>query len=109
MCDPPGVEPDDISEANSHHSFAICVVLKINKTLKISQLIILSMKILKLDLKLHTVAKIMNLLYQEAVYFVKLHLYWLENFMIFTGPSQKNTFSEFLCFNQSHFISITLS
>ena len=26
MCDPPDVEPDDISEANSHHSFAIGVV-----------------------------------------------------------------------------------
>ena len=26
MCDPPEVEPDDISESDSHHSFAIGVV-----------------------------------------------------------------------------------
>ena len=37
------------------------------------------------------VAKIMNILYQELVYFVKIHLYWLENIMNFMGPSQKNT------------------
>ena len=53
------------------------VLLKINKILKFSQLLMLPMKNLKLDLKLHTVVEIMNLLYQEVVYFVKLHLYWL--------------------------------
>ena len=50
----------------------------------------LPIKIMKLDLKLHMVAEIMNLLYQEVVYFVKLHLYWLEKFINFTGPSKKN-------------------
>ena len=39
------------------------------------------------------VATIPNLLYQEVVYFLKLHIYWLENIITFTGPSQKNTLS----------------
>ena len=69
------------------------LLLKMNKTLKISQLLMLPMKILKLELRLHMVAKITNLLYQEVVYFVKLHLYWLENVMNVMGPSQKNTLS----------------
>ena len=69
------------------------VLLKINKTLKFSQLLMLPMKILRLELKLHIVAKIMNLLYQEVVYFVKLHLYRLENVTNFTGPSQKSILS----------------
>ena len=43
------------------------------------------------------------------VYFVKLHLYWLYNVTNFTVPSQKILCSEFLCLNQRHFISITLS
>ena len=47
----------------------------------------------KLELKLHMVAKIMTLLYQEVVYFVKLHTYWFKNIMHFTGLSQKNTLS----------------
>ena len=65
------------------------MLLKIDKSLKFAQLQMLPMKILKLGLKLHTVAKIMNLLYPEVVYFVKLHLYWLESVMDFTGPNQK--------------------
>ena len=69
------------------------MVLKINKTLNFSQLLMLLMKSLKLDLKLYMVAKILNLLYQEVVYFVKLHLYWLENVTNFMVPSQKNTLS----------------
>ena len=85
------------------------VFLRIKKTLKLSQLLILSMKILKLELKLPMVLKIMNLLYQEVVYFLKLHIFWLETVMNFMGPSQKNTFPEFLCFNQRHLVSVTLS
>ena len=69
------------------------VLLTIKKTLKFSQLLMLPMKTLKLKLKLHMVAKIMNLIYQEVVYFVKLHIYWLENVMNFMVPSQKNTLS----------------
>ena len=68
------------------------VLLKIKKTFKFSQLLMMPMKILKLDMKLHMVAEIMNLQNQEVVYFVKLHLYWLENVMNFMGPSQKNIF-----------------
>ena len=63
------------------------VLLKMNKTLKFSLLLMLTMEILKLELKLHMMAKIMNLLYQEVVYFVKLHLYWLGNVMNFMGTS----------------------
>ena len=51
------------------------------------------MKIMKSDMKLHRVAKITNLIYQEVVYFLKLHLYWLENVMNFMGPGQKITLS----------------
>ena len=69
------------------------VLLKINKALKFAQLLMLPMKILKLDLKLHTVDKIINLIYQEVVYFVKLHLYWLEKFMNYMGTSHKNNLS----------------
>ena len=64
---------------------------------------------LKLELKLHIVAKIMNLLYQEVVYFQKLHLYWLENVMNIMVQVRKILCPEFLCFNQRHFISINLS
>ena len=71
------------------------VLLKINITLKFAQLIMMPMKILKLELKLYMVDKIMNLLYKELVYFVKLHPYWLENVMNFMGPSQKNNLSIF--------------
>ena len=67
------------------------LLLKINKTLKISQLLMLPMKILKLETKQHTVTKITNLLYQEVVYFVKLHLFWLESVMNLMSSSQKNT------------------
>ena len=35
----------------------------------------------------------MSLIYQEVVYFLKLHIYWLENVMNFMGPIQKNTLS----------------
>ena len=59
MCDPPDVEPDDISEANYQNSFAIDVVEDKEK-IKFSQLPMLAMKILKLDLKLHMVDEIMN-------------------------------------------------
>ena len=94
MCDPPGVEPDDISEANSQ-IFLRLLLLKINKTLEYTQLLMLPMKSLKLELKLNMVYERMNLLYQEVVYFVKLNLYWLENVMNFMGPSQKIFFSNF--------------
>ena len=67
------------------------VFLKIKRIFKFDQLLILPMKFLKLELKLHMVVEIMNLLYKEVVYFVKLYLCWLENFINFTGPSQKNT------------------
>ena len=39
------------------------VLSKIKKTLKFPQLIIMPMKIMKLELKLHMMAEIMNLLY----------------------------------------------
>ena len=84
------------------------VLLKIKKTLQFSQLLMQPMKILKSELKIHTVAEIMNLLYQEVVYFVKLHLYWLENVMDFMGTSQKSTLSRFSVIKKRHFISITL-
>ena len=69
------------------------VLLKIKKTFKFAQLLMMPMKILKLELKLHMVDEILNLLYQEVVYFLKLHIYWLENVMNFMGPSQKRTLS----------------
>ena len=76
MRDPPTVKPDDISEANYHNYFVIGVV-EDKENIEFSQLLMLPMKILKLELKLHTVAEIMSLVYQAVVYFVKLHLYWL--------------------------------
>ena len=99
MSDTHGVEPDDTSEVNSQISFAIGVVedkenIEICPTNN------------AVDKKLK-VAKIMSLLYQEVVYLVQLHIYWLENVMDFTGPSQKIHCPAFLCFNQSRFISIT--
>ena len=51
------------------------------------------MKMLELELKLHMVDETTSLLYQEMIYFMKLHIYWFINAMIFTGPSQKNTLS----------------
>ena len=69
------------------------VLLKINKTLIFDQLLLLPMKNLKLELKLHMVALKINLLYQEVVYFMKLHLYWLSKVMNFMGPIQKNILS----------------
>ena len=66
MCDPPDAEPDDISEANSQNYFAIGVV-EDKENIEISQLLMLTMKILNLELKLHTVVKIINLLYEEVV------------------------------------------
>ena len=92
MCEPPDVEPDYLSEANSQNSFAIDVV-EGKKTLRFAQLIMLPMEIFKLELKLNMVSEIMNLQYEEVVYFVILHIYWLEKVMNFTGPSQKNTLS----------------
>ena len=71
----------------------LLVLLKINKTLEFSQLLMPPMEISKLEVKLHTLAKTMSLLYQEVVYFVKLRIYWLEDVIIFTGPRQKNTLS----------------
>ena len=41
------------------------------------------------------VYQIMNLPYQEDVYSVKIHLYWLENVINFMDVSQKNTSSSF--------------
>ena len=66
MCNPPDLEPDDISEANSQNYFAIGVV-EDKENIEISQLLMLTMKILNLELKLHTVVKIINLLYEEVV------------------------------------------
>ena len=40
---------------------------------------------------------------------MKLHLYWFENVIHFRDPSHKKNCPTFLCFNQRHFISITLS
>ena len=76
MCDPPDIQLDNISEANSQ-IFLRFVLLKIKKTLKFAKLQMLVMQVVKLDLKLHMMDKIMNLLYQEVVYFLKLHLYCL--------------------------------
>ena len=84
--EPPDSEPDDISEANSQYSFAIGVVEE-KENIEISPTTNAADEILKLDLKLHMVAKIMSLIYQEVVYFAKLHIYWLENVMNFMGPS----------------------
>ena len=92
MCDPPDVEPDNIRRLILIILLRL-VMFNIKKTLKFSQLLMLPMKILKLELKLYMVAVIINLLYQDVVYFVKLHLYWLENIMNSTGLSQKNTLS----------------
>ena len=92
ISEPPDSEPDDISEAYSQYSFAIGVV-EDKEYIELSPTTNAANEILKLDLKLHMVTKIMNLLYQEVVYFVKLNLYWLENVMNFIGPSQKNTLS----------------
>ena len=92
MCGPPDVEPVDISEGNSQNYLTL-VLLKIKKTLKFAQLLMLLMIILKLELKLQMVVKIVKLLYQEVVYFVNLHFYWLENVMNFVGSSQKSTLS----------------
>ena len=50
MCDPPHVEPDHISEANSH-IFLKLVLLKIKKALKISQLLMLPMKFCEIGSK----------------------------------------------------------
>ena len=100
MCDPPDVEPDDIPEANSQNSFAIGVVEN-KENIEIFPTSSPANEEFKLDLKLHMVEEIMNLPYQLVVYFVKVHIYWLENVMNFMGPSQK--------INQRHFISNTLS
>ena len=69
------------------------VLLKIKKILKFPQLLMLPMKFLKLELKLHMVAELLNFRYPEVVFFVKINLYWLENVMNFMVPSQKNSFS----------------
>ena len=92
MCDPPDFDFEGILEANSR-IFLRLVLLKIKKKLKFAQILMLPMKNLKLDLKLHMADRIMNLLYQGVVYFLKPHLYWLENVMNFTGISQKNSSS----------------
>ena len=75
LCDPPNFELDNISEANSQNSFEIGVV-EDKENIEISQLLMLLMIISKLYLKLFTVAEMMNLLYQEVVYFVKLRIYY---------------------------------
>ena len=59
MCDTPNVKPDDISESNYQNSFAIDVVEDKEK-IKMFQLPMLPMKILKLEMKLHMVDKRMN-------------------------------------------------
>ena len=92
MCDPPDVEPDDISEANSQNYFAIGVV-EDEEDIENPQLLTPTMKFLNLELKLHMMDEIMNLLYQKVIYFVELHIYWLGNVMNFMDPSQKNTLS----------------
>ena len=51
------------------------------------------MKTSRLYLKIYIMAGKTSLLYQEVVYFVKIRVYWFRSVMIFTGPSQKNTFS----------------
>ena len=61
MCDPPDVEPDDVSEANPHNSFAIGAVEE-KYNIEISQFLMLPVKILKLDLKLHMGEEIIDLL-----------------------------------------------
>ena len=66
MFDPPDIEPDGISEANSHNSFAIGVV-EDKGNIEIFPTTNSSDEILRLELKLHMVAEIMNLLYQEVV------------------------------------------
>ena len=66
MCDQPDVEPDDNQKLILGNLLRL-VLLKIKKTLKFSQLLMLPIKMLKLELKLHMVAKIMNLLYHEVV------------------------------------------
>ena len=81
ICDPPDVEPDDISEANSKSYFAIGVVEDKENT----------------EICPTTNAADENFearaeTGQEVVFFVKLHIYWLENVMNFMGTSQKNTF-----------------
>ena len=85
------------------------VLLRIKKSFKSAQLHMRPMKILKLELKLHMVAKITNSLNQEVVYFVKLHIYCLEKSWISRVQVRKILCSKFLWFNQRHFVSITLS
>ena len=63
MCDPHEVETYDISEASSQNSFMAGVV-EDKENIEIFPTIMLPMKILNLELKLHMVAEIINLLYQ---------------------------------------------
>ena len=56
MFDPSDVEPNDISESNFHICFAIGVV-EDKENIGISQLLMLPMKIFKLEPKLHIVEK----------------------------------------------------
>ena len=109
MCGPPDVEPDDISEANSQNYFAIGVP-EDKENIEIFPTDNATNDLLKLELKLHTVVKIINLLCQEVVYFVKLHIYWLENLMNFTGPRQKNKISRASVLQPKslHFLYFTL-
>ena len=53
------------------------VLLKMNNALKFTQVLMSPMNISRLELKMHTVVKLMGLLYQEVVYFVRLRLNWL--------------------------------
>ena len=105
---PTDVEPYDKSEDNSHNYLQL-VLLKIEKTMKFAELLMLPMNILKMELDLHMETERMNLPYQEAVYSLKVHISLLENVMNITSPIQKKNCPVFPWFNQSRFISNTLS
>ena len=92
MCYPPVVEPDDISEANSQKYFAIGVV-EDKENIEIFPTTNTANEDFEVRAETEYGGKITNLIYTEVVYFVKLHLYWLEKIMDFTGPSQKNNVS----------------
>ena len=63
MCDPHGVKPDDVYQKLNFRILLQLGFLKTKRTLKSDQQLMLSMKIFKFELKLNTVAEIMNSLY----------------------------------------------
>ena len=108
MCDPIDVEHDDISEDNSQNYFAIGLVGD-KENIEIFPSTNSADEKFEVGSETAYGGQNIEFIISGSGLFSDLHLYWLENVMNFAGPSQRILCPEFLCFNQMHFISITLS